>query len=99
MFKSILCPVDFSRHSRDALRYAVAMAQRFDGRVTALFVNDPLLLAAADKFSGGRRKFILQSGVELERFVKRSVAAVQPAPHAIALVVASGNPAAEILNT
>jgi nucleotide-binding universal stress UspA family protein len=44
---SILCPVDFSDHSRVALQYALAMASRFKARVAALFVNDPLLMAAA----------------------------------------------------
>jgi nucleotide-binding universal stress UspA family protein len=99
MFRSILCPVDFSQHSRDALRYAVAVAQRFGGRVTAVFVNDPLLLAAAGNFSGGRRKFVQQARIELERFVKRSVAAVSPVDPDVALVLASGNPADEILTT
>jgi len=94
---SILCPVDFSKHARDALRQAVAMAQRFGGRVTALFVNDPLLLVAADTFSGGRRKFVERERTELERFVSRSVAAVSPGKHAIALDITSGNPADEIL--
>jgi len=97
--KSILCPVDFSQHSRDALRHAVAMAQRFGGRVTALFVNDPLLLAAADTFSGGRRKFVERERTELERFVARSVGAGPPRQRAIALEIASGNPADEILKT
>ena len=53
-FRSILCPVDFSPQSRTALQYAVAMAHRFDGRLTVLFVNDPLLLAAANAVYRGQ---------------------------------------------
>ena len=46
-FRSILCPVDFSDHSRLALRYAAAIARRSHGRLSILYVNDPLLIAAA----------------------------------------------------
>ena len=46
-FRSILCPVDFSEQSRVALRYAAAIAQPFGGRLSILYVNDPLLIAAA----------------------------------------------------
>ena len=38
MFKSILCPVDFSKRSRDASRFAVAMARRFHSEIVALHV-------------------------------------------------------------
>jgi len=41
-FRRILCPVDFSEFSRHALTHAVAMAQRYEGRVTLLYVA-PLL--------------------------------------------------------
>ena len=39
-FRTVLCPVDFSKPSRIALRYAAAVAGT-DGQVTVLFVNDP----------------------------------------------------------
>jgi nucleotide-binding universal stress UspA family protein len=41
-FRRILCPVDFSEFSRHALTHAVAMARRYEGRVTLLYVA-PLL--------------------------------------------------------
>ncbi len=44
-FRRILCPVDFSEFSRHALTHAVAMAQRYEGRVTLLYVA-PLLPSA-----------------------------------------------------
>lgn len=98
-FRSILCPVDFSPHSRDALQHAVATARRFGGRVTAMFVNDPLLLAAASGSSAGRQPFIERTRIELARFVNRAMASVRPRQDEIALVVATGNPADEILRT
>ena len=98
-FRSILCPVDFSTHSRDALRYALATAQRFGGRVTVMFVNDPLLLAAATRTSAGRHDFIRRTRLELKRFVDRVVAAAQSRPDVVALVVTNGNPTDEILRT
>jgi nucleotide-binding universal stress UspA family protein len=96
-FRSILCPVDFSTHSRDALRHAAAVADRFNGRVTVMFVNDPLLLIAASTSPTGRREFVERTRVELERFVRRSIASVPPGADGIAALVATGNPADEIL--
>ena len=64
-FRSILCAVDFSVHSRQALQFAAAVAKRFRGRVTVLFVNDPLLLAAARQAYGDERQLIEQSRAEL----------------------------------
>ena len=45
--RSILSPVDFSEHSRLALRWAGAFAARFKTRLTVLNVVDPLLAEAA----------------------------------------------------
>ena len=43
--QSVLCPVDFSEHSRRA--YAVALAAFHHARLTVLTVIDPLLAQAA----------------------------------------------------
>jgi nucleotide-binding universal stress UspA family protein len=93
-FRSILCPVDFSTHSRRALQYAAAVADRFRGRVTALFVDDPLLLAAARQAYGSERDVVERSRGELSRFIAQAVPG-----HAkrITTAVAVGNPAPEIL--
>ena len=45
--RSILCPVDFSEHSQQALRWAIALAARHRGRVIVLTAVDPLLAEAA----------------------------------------------------
>jgi nucleotide-binding universal stress UspA family protein len=44
---AILSPVDFSEHSRHALRWAAAFATRFRSRLTVINVVDPLLAEAA----------------------------------------------------
>jgi nucleotide-binding universal stress UspA family protein len=98
-FRSILVPVDFSTHSRDALRHAAAIAHRFNSRITVTFVNDPLLLAAASRAARGRRQFVERTRVELDQFVKRAIATIPPIQHAIGFVVTTGNPADEILRS
>ena len=47
LFRSILCPVDFSAHSAVALKYAANLAKRSAGRLHVFHVNDPLLATAA----------------------------------------------------
>ena len=92
-FRSILCAVDFSVHSRQALQYAAAVAKRFSGRVTVLFVNDPLLFAAARQAYGNERQLIEQSRAELVRFAARALRGPERKPP----IVAVGNPATQIL--
>ncbi|MCS6975828.1 MAG: universal stress protein [Gemmatales bacterium] len=43
-FKTVLCPVDFSETSRQALRLAHALARLSDGRLIVLFVGAPALM-------------------------------------------------------
>ena len=45
--RSILCPVDFSETSRQALRWAATIARRHGGELTVLSVVEPLLAQAA----------------------------------------------------
>jgi nucleotide-binding universal stress UspA family protein len=47
MLRSILSPIDFSEHSRHALRWAQAFAARFQTSLTVVSVVDPLLAEAA----------------------------------------------------
>jgi nucleotide-binding universal stress UspA family protein len=94
-FRSILCAVDFSVHSRQALQYAAAAAKRFRGKVTVLFVNDPLLLAAARQSYGDKRQVVEQSRVELARFARQAVRGSEQ----MTSVVAVGSPASQILAT
>lgn len=47
---NILCPVDFSTHSRQALDHAIVIARRYGARVTALYVmpSDVAIYSADD---------------------------------------------------
>jgi nucleotide-binding universal stress UspA family protein len=45
--RSILCPIDFSEESQNALRWAVALAAKYQSRLTVLNVVDQLLVRAA----------------------------------------------------
>lgn len=96
MFRSILCPVDFSPQSRAALRCAVSLGRRFGAGVTVLFVNDPILLAAANAAYGGRRRFLDRTEGELAKFVKQATGRGVESKD-IALLVSAGDPAEEIL--
>ena len=82
-------------HSRQALQYAAAVAKRFRGRVTVLFVNDPLLIAAARQAYGDERQFVEQSRVELARFARHAVRGSEQ----MTSIVAVGSPASQILAT
>lgn len=91
---SVLCPVDFSAPSLGALRYAAAIAEKFDGELTAVTVEDPLLAsmdaAAGEPWRGG----------EIRRELSRVVADVlgrRSGTLGERIEVASGRPAAEIL--
>ena len=96
--RSILCPVDFSADSRHALRYASAVAQRFGARLTVLFVNDPLLMAAGTSAYGGRRQFLERTKAEMATFVTSALAAAGRPQH-VALQMSEGNPSERILAT
>jgi nucleotide-binding universal stress UspA family protein len=98
-FRSILCPVDFSEESRAALRHAAEAARRFSGRLTVLFVNDPLLLAAAKQVYGGEREFLDRTRTELAQFVDASIARGSTPRQTIAFALATGNPAEQILRS
>lgn len=95
IFGSILCPVDFSTHSRRALEYAALVAARAGGSVSTLFVNDPLLVAAAAA-AYDQRALASRSRVELERFVGKALKS-RPSASRIASFVTLGQPAREIV--
>jgi nucleotide-binding universal stress UspA family protein len=91
----ILCPVDFSRASRGALRYAFAIAEHFGARLALLTVNDPLLQEATELRLGGSW-LEARTRRELVRFHERATSerrvSLQVTTH-----VATGKPAPEIL--
>jgi nucleotide-binding universal stress UspA family protein len=90
---TFLCGVDFSAHSRRALRDAVAAAKRLDGTLTVLFVEDPRLIAAA-VVAYGDDALAKEAASQLRRFVRRAIGQVPGVP--TECVVAVGKPAPEI---
>ncbi|HTM23574.1 MAG TPA: universal stress protein [Vicinamibacterales bacterium] len=96
-FRSILCSVDFSGQSREAVKYASSIAPPGGGRITFLFVNDPLLLAAAGVAYHAEREFLRRARVELERFVAQSIGRSQRSRPVIAYEIALGAASDEIL--
>ena len=96
LFSSVLCPVDFSEHARAALQYASAVARRADSPLRVLFVNDPLLVAAAAAaYNSAALGAATQA--ELRRFVGSTLRGRAAGPHAPALSTALGKPPREIL--
>ena len=91
--QTVLCAVDFSVHSRAAVRYGAAIAKRLRLPLSVLFVNDPLLVAAA-AHAYDERALAEDTQRELRRFVKQSLG---PAvPRDIQYLTITGNPAHEI---
>lgn len=95
---SILCPVDFSEESRDALRWASAIAQRRGGDLTVLTALEPLLAQAA-----GIRLGIDLAQTDAEPALREFVEATLPEDvrHAlhVRMEVTVGNPSEAILQT
>jgi nucleotide-binding universal stress UspA family protein len=92
-FGHVLCPVDFSDHSRCALRHASEVVRRGTGRLTVLFVNDPLLGTAAAAAAYDVKALDAQTTAELRRFVAGALGDTAPAP---ALLTTVGHPAEQI---
>ena len=72
LFRTILCPVDFSEHSRQALAYAAALVSRNGGRLIVIFVEDPLLAAAA-AVTYDEKTLIEKGRMALRRLVERTI--------------------------
>ena len=92
--RSIVCGVDFSSAWARALKSATAIAKKHGRRLVVLFVEDPLLAAAARAARDSRASAISTTSA-LERFIMRSIGSrgtsrAHPA-------VAIGSPAEEIL--
>src|SRR5688500_15887656 len=93
---SIICPVDFSDHSRGALRYAATIAEHFGARLTVLTVDDPLLASVAAS-AGFEPSLAGETERELRRFLHDSVGDDFPRASTLDVKVAIGKPASEIL--
>ena len=95
LFKTILCPVDFSDHSRQALAYAALLASRSKGRLVVIFVEDPMLVAAA-AVAYDEKTLIDKARKELRRLVESTIAPLWTPIENVTLDVAVGQPHEEI---
>jgi nucleotide-binding universal stress UspA family protein len=93
--QSIVCGVDFSKASTAALRTAGALARANDGRLTVVFVDDPLLVAAA-KAAHDVRGGAAPALSALKRFISRSMDE-KPVISNVQAIVSVGEPAGELL--
>jgi len=98
LFRTILCPVDFSAHSRQALNYAALLVKRLRGKLIVIFVEDPLLVAAA-AVAYADTQLIEKSRAELRRFVERTIAPYGVTIASVTLDVVMGRPHEEIART
>jgi nucleotide-binding universal stress UspA family protein len=97
--RRILCPIDFSEHSRRALDHAVAIARWYEAAVTVLHVFSPVTVAAVGAAPVVVEPMVL-APVDRDRLLAdtKAFAAVESAPGvAIEAVVREGSTAAEIL--
>lgn len=94
-FAHVLCPIDFSKHSQLSLRHALEVARRSEGRVTVLFVNDPLLDTAAAAAAYDVKALRAKSLNELQRFIDRA----EPSGVPVETALASGHAAPVITRT
>ena len=95
LFETILCPVDFSEHSRQALAYAALLASRGKRRLVVIFVEDPLL-AAASAIAYNERTLIDKGRKVLRRFVEKTIAPYGVRLDDVTLDIAVGRPHDEI---
>jgi nucleotide-binding universal stress UspA family protein len=95
LFKTVLCPVDFSEHSRQALAYAALLASRSKGRLVVIFVEDPLLAAAA-AMAYEERALKDKALKELRRLVERTIKPLGVPMSSVTIDVAMGKPHQEI---
>jgi nucleotide-binding universal stress UspA family protein len=92
---SLLCPIDFSEFSRQALAHAAAIASHFGARLIVLSVDDPFLTEAATA-AGFTASPAEETRGELRRFCADILTSFS-GPAAIDYSVRVGKPATEIL--
>jgi nucleotide-binding universal stress UspA family protein len=91
--RSILCGVDFSNASKEALRAAAALARANGSRLIVLFADDPMLVAAA-KAAHDTRGSKTSTAAALDQFITGTV---RPLPQDVRAMVTSGTAADELL--
>jgi nucleotide-binding universal stress UspA family protein len=96
--RTILVPIDFSIHSRNALKYAVPLAEKFDAKLRLVYVVEPTIYPADLGFGQvvlpGVEEELREKGEgELEALIGKEIGKRVSASAS----VRSGNPHQEIL--
>ncbi len=96
--RSILVPIDFSIHSKNALRYAVPLARQFGASVHLIYVVEPTIYPADLGFGqvvlpGVEDELREKGGEELQSLIAKEIGRGVTA----SFVVRTGNPHQEIL--
>ena len=95
LFRTILCPLDFSEHSRHALSHAALLAARNRGQLIALFVEDPVLAAAA-AVAYDEKTLRDKARTELRGLVERAASASRVPMKSTTIQIAVGKPHEEL---
>ena len=93
---TVLCPIDYSDHSRVALRYAALIADHFGARLLLVTVNDLLLVQAA-AMAYDAEYLQLQSQQDLREFYRDTNLPSAAGADDVTYDVRTGKPAPEIL--
>lgn len=96
--RSILVPIDFSQHSKNALKFAVPLAERFDASLHLVYVVEPTIYPADLGFGqvvlpGVEEELRDKGEDELQALIKREIGRRVKAT----ATVRTGNPHQEIL--
>jgi nucleotide-binding universal stress UspA family protein len=96
--RSILSPVDFSEHSRQALRAAGVWAERCEARLTVVSVVDPLLAEAA-RIRLGRDQLQAETEAALRQFAAATWPSAKETSLQISFRAPVGDAATAIIDT
>ena len=94
-FPSIMCPVDFSDHSKRALQYAARIAEHFGARLTILHVIDLTLVGSA---TIGQPDLMPETRADLSAFLASAVPDIDTRVKTRRLLVSVGSPVPQILH-
>jgi nucleotide-binding universal stress UspA family protein len=98
LINAILVPIDFSVHSKNALKYAVPLARQFDASLHLVYVVEPTVYPADLGFGqvvlpGVEEELRLKGADELKQLIREEIGAQVKATY----VVKTGTPSQEIL--
>jgi nucleotide-binding universal stress UspA family protein len=96
VFKSILCPVDFSSHSELALGHAIDLADVTGAHLIIVHVVDGFLEAAAEA-SGSREALTAQTQQEMQDLLARVKAKRPRDAERMSIAIAVGDPGEQVL--